>query len=95
MTINKKNMWKIAFYICVAIYVINMVCMIASGNCVFVKSSNAFNYISAVLNAVFLFIFYNFLKKGSLTSRYLLIMFAVLVVIPFLFALIFGGIGFS
>jgi len=95
MTINKKKMWKIAFYICVALYAVNMVCIFVSGNCIFINSSKAYNYITAVLNAVFLFIFYNFLKKGSLTPRYLLIMFGALVVLPFLIALVLGGIGFS
>lgn len=94
MTVDKKKLWRILFYICIGIYVINMICIFASGNCMFIRSSRAFNYIGAVLNAVFLFIFYNFLKKGSLTPRYLLIMFGTLVFLPFLIALIFGGIGF-
>ncbi len=95
MTIDKKKLWKIAFYICITIYIINMVCILASGNCIFINSTREYNYIAAVLNAIFLFIFYNFLKKGSLTPRYLLIMFGALVVLPFLVALVFGGIGFS
>jgi hypothetical protein len=72
-----------------------MICIFASGNCIFINSAKAYNYIAAVLNAIFLFIFYNFLQKGSLTPKYLLIMFCVLVVLPFLAALAFGGIGFS
>lgn len=95
MTIDKKKIWKITFYISVILYVINMICIIASGRCMFFASCNAYNYISTVLSAVFLIIFYNFLKKGSLTYRYLLIMFGALVAFPFLVALIFGGIGFS
>jgi len=95
MTVNKKKLWKMAFYAGVVIYIINMICIFTSGNCIFTESSSAFNYISTVLDAVFLIIFYNFLKKGSLTSRYLLIMFGVLVALPFLVALVFGGIGFS
>ena len=95
MTVDKKKIWKIAFYIGVIIYVANMVYIIASGSCMLFKSCNAYNYISTVLSAVFLIIFYNFLKKGSLTFRYLLIMFGVFVVFPFLVALVFGGIGFS
>jgi hypothetical protein len=47
-----------------------------------------------VLDAVFLFIFYAFLKKGALTTRYLNIMFVVLVLIPFLIALVAGGVKF-
>ena len=95
MTVDKKTIWKIAFYISVVIYVINMICIIVSDNCMLFASSNAYNYISTVLSAVFLIIFYNFLKKGSLTFRYLLIMFGALVAFPFLVALVFGGIGFS
>ncbi len=95
MTVDKKKIWIIAFYISVVIYVINMICIIISDNCMLFASSNAYNYISTVLSAVFLIIFYNFLKKGSLTFRYLLIMFGALVAFPFLVALVFGGIGFS
>lgn len=94
MTVDKKKIWKIAFYISVVIYVINLICIASSGSCLFLASCNAYNYISTVLSAVFLIIFYNFLKKGSLTFRYLLIMFGILVAFPFLVALIFGGIGF-
>ena len=94
MSIDKKKLWKIAFYICVAVYAINMVCIFMSDNCVFIQSNSAYNYISAVLHAIFLIIFYNFLKKGSLTPRYLLIMFGVLVALPFFVALLFGGISF-
>ncbi len=95
MTVDKKKIWNITFYIGVAIYVINIIRIITSGRCIFFTSCNAYNYISTVLSAVFLMIFYNFLKKGSLTFRYLLIMFGVFVVFPFLVALVFGGIGFS
>ena len=95
MTIDKKKIWNIAFYIGIAIYVINIVFIITSGSCMFFTSCNAYNYISTVLSAVFLIIFYNFLKKGSLTTRYLLIMFGVLVVFPFIVSLIIGAIGFS
>ena len=95
MTVDKKKIWKIAFYIGVVIYVINIISIIASGNCMLFTSCNAYNYISAILNAVFLIIFYNFLIKGSLTLRYVFIMFGVLVAFPFFVALIFGGIGFS
>ncbi len=94
MSMDKKRLWKTAFYICVAIYVINMICVFTSDSCAFIQSKSAYNYISAVLNAVFLIIFYNFLKKGSLTPRYLLIMFGILVAFPFFAALIFGGICF-
>ncbi|MCD6322958.1 MAG: hypothetical protein J7L77_08010 [Clostridiales bacterium] len=95
MTVDKKTIWKIAFYISVVIYVINMICMIVAGSCMFFTSCSAYNYISAILNAVFLITFYKFLIKGSLTLRYIFIMFSVLVVFPFFVALIFGGIGFS
>ena len=95
MTVDKKKIWNIAFYFGVAIYVINIICIVASGSCMLLKSGSAYNYISTVLSAVFFIIFYNFLKKGSLTFRYLLIMFGVFVVFPFLVALVFGGIGFS
>ncbi len=95
MTVDKKKIWKIIFYISVVIYVANVICIIASGRCILFASYNAYNYISTILSAVFLIIFYNFLRKGSLTFRYLLIMFGVLVAFPFLVALVFGGIGFS
>jgi hypothetical protein len=95
MTIDKKKMWRIAFYVCIGIYAINMLCIFISGRCILFNTAKAYNYISAVLNAVFLIVFYNFLKKGSLTTKYLLIMFGALVVFPFLVALVFGGIGFS
>lgn len=95
MTFDKKKMWKAAFYICIILYALNLICVFASGNCLFFQSTNAYNYIAAVLNAVFLYVFYTFLKRGSLTPRYLLIMFGALVVLPFLAALVFGGIGFS
>ena len=95
MTVNKKKIWKITFYLSVAIYVANVIYIIASGRCILFASCNAYNYISTVLSAVFLIIFYNFLRKGSLTFRYLLIMFGALVAFPFLVTLIFGGISFS
>ena len=94
MTIGKKSIWNITFYICVALYLINLICIFATGNCMFVESTDAYNYISAVLDAIFLIVFFNFLKRGSLTPRYLLIMFGSLVVLPFLIALIAGGIRF-
>ena len=95
MKIDKKKIWKTVFYMGVVIYIINLICIIASGDCIFIRSSNFYNYSAVILNAVFMIIFYNFLKKGSLTVRYLLIMFLVLVVLPFLVAVIFGGIGFA
>lgn len=95
MTVDKKKIWKTTFYISVIIYVTNMICIIASGSCLFFASCSAYNYISTVLSAVFLIIFYNFLQKGSLTFRYLIIMFGALIAFPFIVALIFGGIGFS
>lgn len=94
MAIDKKKIWKTAFYACVVLYVINLLCIIATGNCIFLNTSGAYNYLSAVLNAVFLIIFFNFLKKGSLTVRYLMIMFGLLVVFPFIISLISGGIAF-
>ena len=94
MTIDKKTIWRIVFYICVGLYVINMMCIFISGKCILFNTVKAYNYISAVFNAVFLIVFYNFLKKGSLTTKYLLIMFGLLVVFPFLITLVFGGIAF-
>lgn len=91
-TIEKYKIWKMGFYIGIVIYVVNLVCILISQNCLFIQSSNTYNYISIVLNGIFMFNFYNFLKKGSLTIRYLGIMFAVLVLVPFAIAIIAGGI---
>lgn len=94
MNLGKMKPRHIVFFICIIFYVINLFCVIFAGNCIFAETSSVYNYTMLVLDAVFLFIFYAYLKKGSLTIRYLNIMFAVLVLTPFLIALITGGVKF-
>jgi|GEM_PF-2295267 len=94
MNFGNLKLRHIVFFVCIALYVLNLFCILFFGNCLFVKTTAAYNYISLVLNAVFLFIFYSYLKKGSLTTRYLHIMLVVLVIIPFLIALATGGVKF-
>ncbi|MFO7612041.1 MAG: hypothetical protein R6W99_06110 [Clostridia bacterium] len=94
MEMQKRKTWRIIFYIGVFIYMINLFCILVSGNCIFVKTTGFYNYTSIILNAVFMFIFYGFLRKGSLTTRYLAIMFIILVLIPLLIAIASGGIRF-
>lgn len=94
MNAGKIKPRHVIFFICVAFYVINLLCVIFSGNCIFAATTALYNGIMLVLDAVFLFIFYAYLKKGSLTTRYLNIMFIVLVLIPFLIAWAAGGVKF-
>lgn len=91
---NPKGVWEIVFYAGIVIYIVNILCVLISGNCMFVKTTDVYNYLSMMLNAVFLIVFYNFLKKGSLTTRYLAIMFSALVVFPLLIAIATGGVTF-
>ena len=94
MNFGELKLRHIIFYICITIYVVNLIAVIFSGNYIFLQTTGAYNYISLVMNAVFLFVFYSFLKRGSLTTRYLHIMFVILVVIPFIVALLTGGVKF-
>jgi len=94
MNSGKVKPRHIIFFICIAFYVINLIYIIFSGNCIFAETSAVYNCIMLVLDAVFLFIFYAYLKKGSLTTRYLNIMFVALVLSPFLIALLSGGVKF-
>ncbi len=89
---DAKKIWEMIFYICLVLYIVNVLCVLFSGNCMFIKTVDVYNYISVMLNAVFLYIFYNFLRKGALTTRYLVIMFCALVLFPFLIALATGGV---
>lgn len=89
-----KGVWEIVFYAGTILYIVNILCVLLSGNCMFITTTDVYNYLSMMLNAVFLIVFYNFLKKGSLTTRYLAIMFSALVIFPFLIALATGGVKF-
>lgn len=89
---NTKQIWKIIFYICLLLYVINIFFVLFSGDYMFIKKADAYNYISIILNAIFLYTFYNFLVRGAFTTRYLVIMFCIFVLIPFLIALATGGV---
>lgn len=84
----------IIFYICTGVYAVNLICIILSGNYLFLKTTGFYNAISLIFDALFLFIFYTYLKKGSITSRYVYIMFIGLVLIPFLIALLSSGVKF-
>lgn len=95
MISGKLKTRHIIFFFCILFYVINLLWIIFSGRCVFAETTSVYNCIMLVLDAVFLFIFYAFLKKGALTTRYLNIMFVVLVLIPFLIALASGGVKFQ
>lgn len=94
MISRKLKPRHIIFFVCIIFYVVNLFCILFSGNCCFAETTAVYNYIMLVMNAVFLFIFYAYLKKGALTTRYLNIMFIGLVLIPFLIALLSGGVKF-
>ena len=90
--IGKKNYWKIIFNITLAVYIINTLSIMFRGNCLFLNSIAFYNYLSIIMTGLFMFTFYQFLKKGALTVKYLAIMFIGLVVLPFIVFMIFGGI---
>ncbi len=94
MSSGKIKPRHVIFFICILLYVVNLLWVIFSGRCVFAETTSIYNCVMLVLDAVFLLIFYAFLKKGALTVRYLNIMFVVLVLIPFLIALAAGGVKF-
>lgn len=92
--IGKKSYWRIIFNITLIIYIINVLSIMFRGNVLFLKSISLYNYLSIVLSGVFMFIFYQFLKKGALTVKYLLIMFSGLVIFPLLVFVFAGGVKF-
>lgn len=90
---REKEHWSIFFYIFLVLYFINTILVFVTGNCILVKNGSIYNYISMILNAIFLIIYFNFLKRGSLTERYLVIMFVLLVVLPFIIFVMLGDIA--
>jgi hypothetical protein len=93
-TIGKKSYWKIIFYISFAIYAINFVNIMLRGTYIAFDTDPIYNFLSLFLSGIFLYIFYQFLKRGALTVRYLAIMFGALVVFPFLLFMLLGGVRF-
>ncbi|MFO7637150.1 MAG: hypothetical protein R6W96_07560 [Clostridia bacterium] len=93
-TTGKKDHWRIVFNIAMVVYVVNLLSIIFRGTCILFDTKPVYNYLSAVLTGIFLFVFFQFLKKGALTVRYLCIMFVGLVVIPLVLFIVLGGVGF-
>lgn len=90
--IGKGNYWKILFIISFIIYIINMLSIFLTNNMLLFKSASGYNYISLIFSGIFVYLFYTSLKKGALTIRYIITMFILLVFLPFIVALVSGGV---
>ncbi|MBN2853437.1 MAG: hypothetical protein JXQ23_11945 [Clostridia bacterium] len=90
--IGKGTYVRAAFVVGFIYYIINLISIIVSKSILFFNSSQGYNYLSIVCTGIFLYLFYTSLKKGALTIRYIITMFAILVIFPFLLGIFTGRI---
>lgn len=90
--IGKGTYVRAAFIAGFIYYIINLISIIVSKSILFFHSSQGYNYLSIVCTGIFLYLFYTSLKKGALTIRYIITMFVILVVFPFLLGVLTGRI---
>jgi len=91
--IGKGSYWEIIFIIAFIIYIINLLSILFAKHIIILNSAKSYNYISIILSSVFMYMFFSSLKKGALTVKSIIILFCLLVCLPFVIAILFGGIS--